>query len=45
MSWAFAVGAAIGAAVVVFGRETAAGVRLLTWLHVRLALLRRGGGR
>ena len=41
MSLAFAVGLALGAAVIVFGRDTPAGRRPLVELHLRLALLRR----
>ena len=41
MSLAFALGLMIGAALVVFGRATPPGRRILVELHLRLALLRR----
>ncbi len=45
MSLAFAVGLMVGAAIVVFGRDTAFGRRLLVQLHLRAAMLRRRLGR
>ena len=41
MSVAFAVGLAVGAGVVVFGRDTPAGRRVLVELHLRSAQVRR----
>ena len=41
MSAAFAFGLAVGAAIVVFGRDTAVGRSLLLRLHLGLALLQR----
>ncbi len=41
MSLAFALGMIIGVTLVVFGRNTSAGRRLLLELHLRVALLRR----
>ena len=41
MSLAFALGLMIGATVVVFGRETPLGRRILIGLHLHIALLRR----
>ncbi len=41
MSLAFAFGLMIGAAVIVFGRDTPTGRRLAVQVHLRIALLRR----